>query len=151
MRPMSRWWSRASSLNAKFVLANLCLHFAQQNYKFETNEKQNSKHEIRNSKQKEKTQNINFKTFNNAREVLIGRFWILRIEILKLFRISIFGFRILIRGRLGLPAPAPPRRGYAPEGRAYPPGRSPYGVEASPEGAKNFVEVVLLNILSVRI
>jgi len=77
----------------------------------------NSKLEIRNSKQKGKTQNINFKTFKNAGEVLIGGFWILRIEILKLFRISIFGFRILIRWRLG---------------------------------AKNFVEVVLLNILSVR-
>ena len=54
----------------------------------------NSKLEIRNSKQKGKTQNTNFKTFKNAGEVLIGRFWILRIEILKLFRISIFGFRI---------------------------------------------------------
>ena len=61
----------------------------------------NSKHEIRNSKQKGKTQNTNFKTFKNAGEVLIARFWNLRIEILKLFRISIFGFRILIRGRLG--------------------------------------------------
>ncbi len=56
----------------------------------------------------------------------------MRIGILILFRVSIFGFRILIRGRLGLPAPAPPRRGYAPEGRDY-----------SPEGAKNFLEVVL--------
>jgi len=54
----------------------------------------NSKHEIRNSKQKGKTQNTNFKTIKNVGEVLIGRFWILRIEILKLFRISIFGFRI---------------------------------------------------------
>jgi len=42
----------------------------------------------------------------------------LKIEILKLFRISIFGFRILIRERLG---------------------------------AKIFVEVVQLKILSVRI
>ncbi len=58
------------------------------------NEITNSKHEIRNSKQKGKTQNTNFKTFKNAGQVLIGRFWILRIEILKLFRISIFGFRI---------------------------------------------------------
>jgi len=57
----------------------------------------NSKHEIRNSKQKGKTQNTNFKTFQNAGEVFIGRFWILRIEILKLFRISIFGFRIFPR------------------------------------------------------
>ena len=53
----------------------------------------NSKLEIRNSKQKGKTQNTNFKTFKNAGEVLIGRFWILRIEILKLFRISIFDIR----------------------------------------------------------
>jgi len=52
----------------------------------------NSKLEIRNSKQKGKTQNTNFKTFKKAGEVLIGRFWDLRIEILKLFRISIFGF-----------------------------------------------------------
>jgi len=52
----------------------------------------NSKLEIRNSKQKGKTENTNFKTFKNAGEVLIGRFWILRIEILKLFRISIFEF-----------------------------------------------------------
>jgi len=54
----------------------------------------NSKLEIRNSKQKGKTQNTNFKTFKTAGEVLIGRVWALRIEILKLFRISIFGFRI---------------------------------------------------------
>ncbi len=40
---------------------------------------------------------------------------------------------------------------FRPVGRAYPSGRSPYGAEASPEGAKNLVEVVLLNILSVRI
>jgi len=65
------------------------------------NNNTNSKHEIRNSKQKGKTQNTNFKTFKNAGEVIIGRFWILRIEILKLFRISIFGFRIFIRGRIG--------------------------------------------------
>jgi len=50
--------------------------------------------QIRNSKQKGKTQNTNFKTFKNVGEVLIGRFWVLRIEISKLFRISIFGFRI---------------------------------------------------------
>ncbi len=58
------------------------------------NRVKNSKLEIRNSKQKGKTQNTNFKTIKNTEEVLIGRFWILRIEILKLFRISIFGFRI---------------------------------------------------------
>ena len=40
---------------------------------------------------------------------------------------------------------------FRPVGRAYPSGRSPYGAEARPEGAKNLVEVVLLNILSVRI
>ncbi len=65
------------------------------------NNNTNSKHEIRNSKQKGKTQNTNFKTFKNAGEVIIGRLWILGIEILKLFRISIFGFRIFIRGRIG--------------------------------------------------
>ncbi len=47
----------------------------------------NSKSETRNSKQKGKTQNTNFKTFKNAGEVLIGRFWVLRIEILNLFSI----------------------------------------------------------------
>jgi hypothetical protein len=50
---------------------------------------------------KGKTQNTNFQTFKNAGQVLIGEFWILRIEILELFRISIFGFRILIQERLG--------------------------------------------------
>ncbi len=35
------------------------------------------------------------------REVLLARFWILRIVILKLFHISIFGFRILIQVALG--------------------------------------------------
>ncbi len=54
----------------------------------------NSNLEIRNSKQKGKTQNTNFKTFKNAGAVLVRRFWISRIEILKLFRISIFGFRV---------------------------------------------------------
>jgi len=54
------------------------------------------------------------------------------------FRASDLGFSLW--GRLGLPAR-----------RVYPPGRSPYGAEASPEGAKIFVEVVLFNIQSVRI
>jgi len=68
------------------------------NYKFETNEKQNSKHEFRNLKQKGKTQNTKCKRFKNAGEVLIGGFWILRIEILELFRISIFP-NILLKNR----------------------------------------------------
>ncbi len=42
--------------------------------------------------------------------------------------------------RLGLPARLPPRRGYAPEGRAY-----------SLEGAIHIVKVILFNIQSLRI
>jgi len=66
--------------------------FKFRNSKSETNGKQNSKHEIRNSKQKGKTQNTNFKTLKYVGEVLIARFWILRIEILKI--VSYFKIRI---------------------------------------------------------